>query len=175
MERFFRTVRQQFLAPLETDQLAGVADLDQRFHTWLESEYHRSPHRGLEGATPLDTWIAKCHLIVALDPAVDLVEAFHHQASRKVYRDSTVTLDGVLFELPSTLIGERVVAALRPHRAARQPPPVSSTTADCLVGEARLVDSYANARVRRADLRLDPSGDEAPDDCRRHRGTLRPA
>ena len=32
-----------------------------------------------------------------------------------------------------------------------------------LVGEARLVDSYANARVRRADLRLDPSGDDAPD------------
>ena len=78
-ERFFRTVRQQFLAPLETDQLAGVADLDQRFHTWLESEYHRSPHRGLKGSTPLETWLAKCHLIVALDPTVDLAEAFRHQ------------------------------------------------------------------------------------------------
>ena len=48
--------------------------------TWLESEYHRSPHRGLKGATPLETWLAKCHLIVALDPAVDLAEAFCHQA-----------------------------------------------------------------------------------------------
>ena len=43
------------------DRLASVADLDQRFHTWLESEYHRSPHRGLKGATPLETWLAKCH------------------------------------------------------------------------------------------------------------------
>ena len=42
IERWFRTVRQQFLAPLEIDQVAGIADLDQRFHTWLESEYHRS-------------------------------------------------------------------------------------------------------------------------------------
>ena len=32
-----------------------------------------------------------------------------------------------------------------------------------LVGEAPLVDSYANARVRRANLRLDPAGDDEPD------------
>ena len=31
------------------------------------------------------------------------------------------------------------------------------------VGEPRLVDSYANARVRRADLRLDPAGDDDQD------------
>ena len=128
----------------------------------LESEYHRSPHRGLQGATPLETWLARSHLIVPLDPTVDLAEAFRHQATRKVHRDSTVTLDGVLFELPSTLIGERVVLRYDPtlppanrrllvrHRAR-------------IVGEARLVDSYANARVRRADLRLDPSDDDAPD------------
>ena len=161
VERFFRTVRQQFLAPLETDQLAAIADLDQRFHTWLESEYHRSPHRGLKGATPLETWLDKCHLIVPVDATVDLAEAFRHQATRKVHRDSTVTLDGVLFELPSTLIGERVVLRYDPtlppanrrlfvhHRGRR-------------VGEARLVDSYANAHVRRADLRLDPADDEEP-------------
>ena len=93
VERFFRTVRQQFLAPLETDQLAAIADLDQRFHIWLESEYHRSPQRGLKGATPLEVWLAKCHLIVPLDPAVNLAEAFRHEATRKVHRDSTVTLD----------------------------------------------------------------------------------
>ena len=108
------TVRQQFLAPLDTDQLAGIADLDQRFHTWLESEYHRSPHRGLKGTTPLETWLAKCHLIVPVDPAVNLAEAFRHQAARKVHRDPTITLDGVLFELPSTLIGERVVLRYDP-------------------------------------------------------------
>ena len=159
IERFFRTVRQQFLAPLDTDQLAGIADLDQRFHTWLESEYHRSPHRGLKGTTPLETWLAKCHLIVPVDAAVDLAEAFRHEAARKVHRDSTITLDGVLFELPSTLIGERVVLRYDPtlppsnrrlfvHHGGRH------------VGEARLVDSYANARVRRADLRLDPAADD---------------
>ena len=124
VERFFRTVRQQFLAPLDTDQLAGVADLDQRFHTWLESEYHCSPHRGLKGATPLETWLAKCHLIVALDPTVDLAEAFRHQATRKVHRDSTVTLRRCPVRAafhPHRRAGR---AALRPYLAAGQPPSV---------------------------------------------------
>ena len=91
-----------------------IADLDQRFHTWLESEYHRSPHRSLKGTTPLETWLAKCHLIVPVDAAVNLAAAFRHKAGRKVHRDSTITLDGVLFELPSTLIGERVVLRYDP-------------------------------------------------------------
>ena len=99
---------------------------------------------------------------MALDPTVDLAEAFRHQAARKVHRDSTVTLDGVLFELPSTLIGERVVLRYDPTL-----PPANRRLfvhhRGRLVGEARLVDSYANARVRRADLRLDPSGDDEPD------------
>ena len=47
-----------------------------------ESEYHRSPHRGLKGTTPLETWLAKCHLIVPVDAAVDLAEAFRHEAAR---------------------------------------------------------------------------------------------
>ena len=82
--------------------------------------------------------------------------------TRKVHRDSTVTLDGVLFELPSTLIGERVVLRYDPTL-----PPANRRLfvhhRGRLVGEARLVDSYANARVRRADLRLDPAGDDEPD------------
>ena len=99
---------------------------------------------------------------MSVDAAVDLAEAFRHEAARKVHRDSTITLDGVLFELPSTLIGERVVLRYDPtlppgnrrlfvHHGGRH------------VGEARLVDSYANARVRRADLRLDPAADDDND------------
>ena len=68
-------------------------------------------------------------------------------------------LDTDQLELPSTLIGERVVLRYDPtlppsnrrlfvHHGGRH------------VGEARLVDSYANAPVRRADLRLDPAADD---------------
>ena len=158
VERFFRTVRQQFLAPLDADTLESVEDLNARFHTWLESEYHRSPHRGLNGITPLDAWLAKSRHIVPIDPTVDLEQVFRHQTSRKVYRDSTLTVDGVLFEVASTLIGERVTLRYDP-RLEPQRRRLFVFHADQLVAEARLVDSYANAKVRRGEIQLEQTDD----------------
>ena len=77
--------------------------------------------------------------------------------TRKVHRDSTVTLDGVLFELPSTLIGERVVLRYDPtlQPANRR--------------------QFVLHRGRLADLRLDPAGDDEPDAASATGGTLRSA
>ena len=149
IERFFRTVRQQFLSILDRDTLTGLQDLDMRFHTWLESEYHRSSHRGLGDRTPLELWLEKAHLIIPVDPTVNLAQVFLHEDGRKVHKDSTLTLDGVLFEVDSTLIGERIRLrydpALPPKRRR-----VEVFLDGRPRGEARIVDAYANTRVRRA-------------------------
>lgn len=149
IERFFRTVRQQFLSILDCESLASLQDLDMRFHTWLESEYHRSPHRALGGRTPLELWLEKAHLIIPVDPTVNLDELFKHEETRKVHKDSTFTLAGVLYEVDSTLIGEhihlRYDASLPPMRRR-----VMIFLDGKPRGEARIVDTYANSRVRRA-------------------------
>ena len=149
IERFFRTVRQQFLSILDCESLAGLQDLEVRFHTWLENEYHRSPHRGLGGRTPLELWLEKAHLIIAVDPTVNLEELFKHEDIRKVHKDSTFTLAGVLYEVDSTLIGEhihlRYDASLPPMRRR-----VMVVLDGKPHGDARIVDTYANTRVRRA-------------------------
>ena len=150
IERFFRTVRQQFLSVLERDTISGLADLDMRFHTWLESEYHRSPHRALGGKTPLELWLEKAHLVIPIDPTVNLAQVFLHEEGRKVHKDSTLTLDGVLYEVDSTLIGERIRLRFDPAL-----PPMRRRVEVFIDsrprGEARLVDAYANTRVRRAN------------------------
>ena len=43
-ERFYRTANDQFIRPLDKESIRGLGDLNARFHTWLESEYHRTPH-----------------------------------------------------------------------------------------------------------------------------------
>lgn len=148
VERFFRTVRQQFLST-HCESLASLQDLDSRFHSWLESEYHRSPHRGLGGRTPLELWLEKAHLIIPIDPTVNLDELFKHEEVRKVHKDSTVTLNGVLYEVDSTLIGEHIHL-----RYDVSLPPLRRRVMVLLDGkprgEARIVDTYANSRVRRA-------------------------
>ena len=149
IERFFRTVRQQFLSILDCQSLVGLQDLEVRFHTWLESEYHRSPHRGLGGRTPLDLWLEKAHLVIPVDPAVNLNELFKHEQMRKVHKDSTFTLQGVLYEVDSSLIGEHVQlrydASVPPLRRRVT---VSLDGKPC--GEAHIVDTYANTHVRRS-------------------------
>ena len=153
-ERFYRTARAQFFRTLDPDALSGLGDLTNRFRGWVESEYHRSPHRGLSAATPLDRWLERAGNIIPFDPTIDLELAFEHEENRKVYRDSTITLDGVLYEVPSTLIGERITLrfdAHVPHERRRLT--ILLDGKDC--GTARKVDSYANTRVRRNDLHRD--------------------
>ena len=159
VERFFRTAREQFFSMPQTAQITDIKELDLRFHSWLESEYHRNPHRGLEGRTPIEAWMQKAHLIIPIDPTLDLEDAFLHEANRKVYRDSTVTLDGVLFEVPSDLIGERIVLRYDPHRPPERRRPLVMHKGQC-VGEARVVDSYANTKVRRAEYSKDLQVDQ---------------
>lgn len=151
IERHFRTAREQFFAPLDLDQIDGIDELERRYHSWLEGEYHRNPHRGLGNRTPLEAWVEKAHLIVPLDAGVNLDETFLHEVQRKVYKDSTVTLEGALFEVPSELIAERIILRYDPHRAPQRRRAKIIRGGQC-IGEARLVDSYANTKVRRADI-----------------------
>jgi putative transposase len=147
VERFFRTVRDQFTRPLDVDDIQNIDDLNARFHTWLECEYHRSNHRGLkEHITPLDAWMAKVHHIRSIKPGVDLDRIFLHMFSRKVYKDSTFTLMGTLFEAPAILSGKSINIHFDPH------PPVTRvliSQGGKEYGEARIVDTYANSKVKR--------------------------
>lgn len=149
IERYFRTVRDSFLRPLDTDSIKSLADLNARFHTWLESEYHRNPHRGLNGKTPLEAWLEKAQHIRTLDPTIDLEKIFLHEDHRKVHRDSTITLHGTLFEVPSILIGKKIKCRFNPLRPT-QTITVSFDGKD--YGECRIVDTYANTRVIRSEI-----------------------
>ena len=161
-ERFYRTAREQFFRPLDPDSIASLADLSVRFRSWVEAEYHRNPHRGLGGATPLDRWLERASHIVPVDPTINLDAAFLHEVTRKVYRDSTFTLDGLLYEVSSSLIGERITVRYDPRiPPERRRLSVLLGQIDC--GAARVVDSYANTKVRRSDLNKDISSEDQPD------------
>lgn len=151
VERFFRTARAQFFRLHPADTFESLQDLDLKFHTWLEAEYHRSPHRGLNGKTPLEAWVERAGQIIPIEATVNLEEVFFHEATRKVHRDSTLTLEGVLYEVPSTLIAERVLLRYTPHLPAERRRLFVYLDGEP-VGEARRVDSYANARVRRGQV-----------------------
>jgi len=144
IERYFRTVRDQFLRPLDQDSIKGLGDLNTRFHTWLESEYHRNPHRGLEGKTPLEFWLSQTKHLISIDPTIDLDAAFRHEVRRKIYNDSTFTLESILYEVPSILIGKSVKILYDPKNPGTR---LQVFYQGVDYGEAKLVDTYANTNL----------------------------
>jgi transposase len=165
VERIFRTIRDQFLRPLDKQSVRSLADLNSRFHTWLESEYHRSPHRGLGGRTPLEAWLENAHHIIHLDPTVALDEIFKHELRRRVYGDCTFTLHGILYEVPSVLKGKIIKVRFNPLQAVRT---LELIYEKRCYGEARVVDTYANTRVKRTRNNDPDSGLSQRDQAGRH-------
>lgn len=149
IERFFRTVQDQFTRVLDKDSITSLDDLNTRFRTWLETEYHRTVHRGLgKDTTPLDAWLSKTDYLIAMSESVDLDTVFMHEVKRRIYKDSTLTLDGVLYEAPQEVIGKSVRVyydPLAPRRVLRV------YFEGKYYGDAAEVDTYANTKVRRND------------------------
>jgi putative transposase len=145
-ERFFRTVRMRLLSTLTEADLSSLEALNRRLWAWVEGEYHQAPHHGLEAQTPLDAWAMRSGDVRVPGPEVDLREMFLFEQKRRVQRDRTVSLDGMLYEVDATLVGEVVVLRYDPSTRGA---PVDVWHGGKKVHTARVVDAYANCFVKR--------------------------
>jgi putative transposase len=117
IERFFRTVRSQFLVEIEAR--GGVRDLSQLnelFGAWLEGVYHRTPHHEIE-TTPLARRTSGARL-PRPSPA-ELREAFLWSESRRVSKVAAVSLFGNQYEVDPALAGSRVDLLFDPFDLAQ--------------------------------------------------------
>src|SRR3989454_1825221 len=104
IERFFRSVRDQFLASLELKQVTSMNDLNTRLDAWIQTTYHRTPHGGLPpNTTPLQRWQRDMERVRQLPPATDVRRLFFYRLDRLVRRDSTFLLQKRFYEAPARL------------------------------------------------------------------------
>jgi len=111
IERFFATVRIQFLVEVEARGVADVAELNRLFCAWVETVYHRRAHTETHQA-PLE------RLGSAAPPALptpeQLHEAFLWSEVRTVTKTATVSLHGNTFEVDAALVGHKVEVVFDP-------------------------------------------------------------
>ena len=109
IERFWRTVREKFLAVLNLNELESISDLNKLFDTWLCREYNGAVHSGID-AKPMDKYIASFNSTAVIDRVSEheLDKAFLMTLNRKVKNDSTVSLVGKLYEAPTKYIGSMI-------------------------------------------------------------------
>lgn len=108
IERLWRRVRDQFLSTLSAAGTVGIQQINDLFASWLESDYLKAFHYGIEGR-PIDRWLADAKVTrirKASDEELDW--AFYQSFQRKVKNDSTFQLDGKLWEVPARYIGKKI-------------------------------------------------------------------
>ncbi len=114
IERFFRTVRDQFL--VEINDGVELADLNRLFSAWLEVVYHRRVHSETK-MTPLARFEAAGAPVLPT-PAL-LREAFLWCQERTVTKTATVSLFGNQYEVDAALLARKVELLFDPFDLSR--------------------------------------------------------
>jgi putative transposase len=107
IERFFRTVREGFSNHIENGELT-LEELNERFKRWLRDDYHKVYHQGIK-TRPIDRYNISTMSFPRkrIDPNI-LNEHFMVSLIRKVKKDSTISIDGTIYEVPAIYIGSKI-------------------------------------------------------------------
>jgi len=160
VERFFRTVREQFLSGFRGGSLD---ELNLVFELWLQESYHPRKHTST-AQSPFERFSAQMQCMRAAPQ--NLLDHFRKAARRRVAKDRTISLNGKLYEAPVALIGKQVVVLYHPDGSQQNEVEVffSQTSYGTLIP----VDLHINCRVKRdkyLNVQIEP-----PDDPPKYQG-----
>jgi putative transposase len=124
IERFFRSVREQFLVEITghaqgapgRHPVADLLELNRLFTAWVETVYHRRVHSET-GQAPLTRWQAGGPFPLPTPAA--LAEAFLWEERRTVTKTATVSLHGNTYQVDPLLAGHRVQLVFDPFDLTR--------------------------------------------------------
>jgi len=105
-ERFFATVRLQFLPEVDISAIATLSDLNQSFWAWLELIYHRAIHSET-GQSPLERYQTGLSQVRQADPEL-LRKAFLWREKRTVRKDGRIALQGNTYRVDAQFIGRQI-------------------------------------------------------------------
>ncbi len=163
IERFFRTVRDQFLVEFDGAHprpLTNLRELNRLFNSWVETVYHPRVHSET-GMAPLRRWQAGLPHPPALPSSGALAEAFLWEERRTVDKTSLFSLFGNYYQVDPILARRRVQVLFDPFDLAQ----VEVRHEGRSYGQAVLFERkrHAHPKTRRAvedhvDLPAEPTG-----------------
>ena len=114
IERFFRTVRDQFLVEIgDGTRIADLAKMNRLFQAWLETVYHQAVHSET-GEAPIARWAKAAPAERAVPDPAALREAFLWSERRKASKTALVSLHGNSYQVDAWLAGRTVELVFDP-------------------------------------------------------------
>lgn len=111
IERFFRTLREQFLSEAERKEDLSLPELNRLLRAWLERSYHCRAHTETEEAPAVRFASVRPRYV----GPEELREAFLWSVARTVSKTATVSLHGNRYEVDAALIGRSVELLFDPY------------------------------------------------------------
>ena len=119
IERFFRTVRDQFLVEVgDGAAIADLAEMNRLFQAWTETVYHQAVHSET-GEAPLARWARATPAERAVPDPGRLREAFLWSERRRATKTALVSLHGNSYQVDAWLAGRYVELVFDPFDLAR--------------------------------------------------------
>lgn len=112
VERHFRTLKERWLYTLDIAAISSLAQFNGLLRDYIRS-YNTTFHRGINGV-PLNRYeTSKTHPRKP-ESRQWLDDCFYNRITRKVRKDSTVTIDGVCYDVPMQFISAKVDIRFQP-------------------------------------------------------------
>lgn len=146
VERFFRTVRDQFL--IRSLDLSSIDALNTQFTAWAEDEYNHRLHRTL-GMKPVERYALDRTRVQYLPPSQYTEELFMMEETRGVGVDNTFSYKRIRYEAPADLRRKTIhIRYDKAPTAQKSPPPkrIPVYYKGNRIGEAKALDRIANDR-----------------------------
>ena len=106
VERHFRTLRERWLYTLDISAITSLSQFNGMLKDYMRS-YNTTFHRGIDGI-PLERYRASKDHPRKPQPRQWLDDCFYNRITRKVRKDSTITIDKICYDVPMQFISAKV-------------------------------------------------------------------
>lgn len=152
IERWFRTLKDQWMAGLDMQDFHSLDELRGSLHSYVQ-RYNQTPHSSLRGMSPQDRFFSEPEQIRRL-PADDIDQNFLLEIERRVSADCVIVIDQIEYEVDCRFARQRIRLRYSPDMKD-----IFVVETNGILTPIRLLNKTENAFVKREKVRL-CKGDE---------------
>lgn len=152
IERWFRTLKDQWMASLDMRDFHSLDELRGSLHSYIQ-HYNQTPHSSLNGMSPQDRFFSEPEQIRRLSPD-DIDKNFLLEIERRVSADNVIVIDQVEYETDCRFARQRIRLRYSPDMKD-----IFVVEPDGSLTPVRVLNKIENSFIKRDKIRL-CKGDE---------------
>ncbi len=107
IERWFRTLQDQWMNVINWNDFSSLDELNSSLSKYVEEDYNSKVHSSIN-EKPIDKFVRHIDLIKFIPNKQEIDYIFLYRVTRKVKKDSTISIQNILFEIPLKYVGDTI-------------------------------------------------------------------